>query len=439
MKYIKIILLIFCILFISIFCTSCEKQKLYIQNKSSYADTNHIYAEIEELPNNIQCILNNWKIIVSDSPPYECPSMAVGATFYDYHTIWISPLASKETLFHEVGHAFDYHCGWLSQQDEFQELYKEYWNKYQLQNNQKESHAKSTASEYFASCFTDYIMDSKNMNNTANKMFLYFSNHIDSASYLIELGDIGKLWAKKENVRYTKLKDHALHLDENAFININNYTENYSYSWAEEPVQEVIEKVLNICNNDHLQDGTITLIQSYKWIEKDYQELISWYSMYFGDETLDVIDVTSNQDTTIVLHVAKIQEAEKKRQESLKNVETILSTMHEGNEKEKLIQIAEYIKENKSYAHFAESSFDAFWYEQYAGSYTCAMIFKQFADRLGIKNDIVYNVSAHDQVLKVYNRVYIDEQIYYYNVLIDMVHSPNLDIIVYYENNWRWE
>ena len=223
---------------------------------------------------------------------------------------------------------------------------------------------------------------------------------------------------------YTSLDDHVVNVTDNSFININNYSFTSNYSYLPSHVQVVIEKVIN---SNSEQDEFVE--QDLSWTKYDYTSLLSWLAMYYCDENIEAIELVNNVGTTqLIIKHSLLKEANNKRLSILNDVETILSQLKEGSDVEKLIQISKYVTENmQSDATLSELT----------NNINVCMIFKQFADRLGIQNDIIYTMNRHVQVSNVYNRVFIDGVPYYYNLTINMVHSHNINVIAYYEYDWK--
>lgn len=423
-------LLIF-ILLITLLLCSCNHKDYNV-----YAMENSLVQAKEKLPSNVQKMLEKWSIVIDDTPPYDCLEAADGATFYERHVIWIKTTAdTTQLLFHETGHAVDHHVGYVSRSEEFVNLYKTYWNVYETPSNQDKKHMICDQSEFFASTFADTFLYTEYMQEKYPDIYEYFMDIVFNKWSSLEVGTIGQLWNNCSiTYEYTTLADHRINVSEKPLININAYLFESDFSYLDSHIQEVVAKIIS-SNSEENEIFT----QNVTWTKNDYDHLNSWIAMYFGDESLDFVDVSSGINTTkITIKHSLIAIADENREKSLTRVEKILSELKDGTDKEKLIQISEYLIARKNYAHFADSSFNAFWDEKYSGSTSMAMVFKQFADRLGVKNDIVYTVTQFGEVSKVYNRVYIDGVPYYYNLMLNMVHSPNLDVIVYYENNWNF-
>ena len=381
--------------------------------------------KIAVLPHNIRTMLKNWNIVVAKTSPFACPAIAAGATFYKTRTIWIGSENAEEVFLHEAGHAVDYHCGYVSKSQDFIDVYKKYWNKYTPFGNQEAKHSVCETSEFFAATFADYLLNTDYIANNYVEILNYFDALIYDKWPSFEIGDLARLWMRDyTTLTYTSLDDHVIDVTKNPFININNYSFASDYSYLPLHVQVVIEKVIN---SNFEQDEFVE--QDLSWTKYDYTSLLSWLAMYYCDDNFEAIELVNNVDTTqLVIKHSLLKEANNKRLSILSDAETILSQLKDGSDVDKLIQISKYLTENMQP--------DATLSELTNNINVC-MIFKQFADRLGIQNDIVYTMNRHVQVSKVYNRVFMNGVPYYYNLTINMVHSPNIDVIAYYEYDWK--
>ncbi len=88
---------------------------------------------------------------------------------------------AKSNLIHELGHAYDYHSGWLSKQSEFLSVYKAEKNKFMKTNYYKYPMAKiksniNSSTEYFASTFDTYVRSPKDLKKKCPKTYKYFEN-----------------------------------------------------------------------------------------------------------------------------------------------------------------------------------------------------------------------------------------------------------------------
>ena len=160
--------------------------------------------------------------------------------------------------------------------------------------------------------------------------------------------------------------------------------------------------------------------------------------MYYGDEDLDPIDVNviNGSRTEVVIKHDIVIAAEALRVNSMKNVEDVLKTIHEGTQTEILIQISNYIIDNSTYVLQHSTSFYSFWGNNEGDCVMYSMIFKQFVDRLGYENDIV-SVVYSDGSGHVYNRVLIDGQYRYYDLTNKIVDANQIDRTGYHINTWK--
>jgi hypothetical protein len=186
-----------------------------------------------------------------------------------------------------------------------------------------------------------------------------------------------------------------------------------------------------------IADGYI-LEFNYPWSFSQYEELLSFTALYFGDEFIDPIDVNVvNQKTTrVILNKEVILKAEAVRLESLKKVEETLSTFKQGTEQEIMIQAAYYIVSNSKYKLEDYSKFDSFWEKTKGDCVMYTMIFHQFATRIGVKSEVVH-ISNNLGEGHVYNKLtFTDGSVYYYDLSENIVQSGQLDKTNFVLNRW---
>ena len=88
---------------------------------------------------------------------------------------------AKSNLIHELGHAYDYQNGWLSDSAEFISIFKAEKNKFKKTGYFKYPMAKINANintpvEYFASSFDTYVRAPKDLKKRCPKTYRFFEN-----------------------------------------------------------------------------------------------------------------------------------------------------------------------------------------------------------------------------------------------------------------------
>lgn len=137
-----------------------------------------------QMPAEVKSIIrDNWIILVSDSYPYLDPTkpstMALGATYDKYDTIWLGPFFNENVFAHECGHAIDQYFGLLSFSNKFKSIYDEYSSIYlEFGRSSIDKHSTSSSSEFFAALFAEYIIYPEYMRETYPEIYNYFSEII---------------------------------------------------------------------------------------------------------------------------------------------------------------------------------------------------------------------------------------------------------------------
>ncbi len=93
---------------------------------------------------------------------------------------------AKCTLIHELGHAYDYNMGWISNNKDFKNIYKKEKNKFKKTSYYKYPMGKiisniNNVEEYFASAFTVYVRAPKDLKKYCPKTYNYFKNEFKKA------------------------------------------------------------------------------------------------------------------------------------------------------------------------------------------------------------------------------------------------------------------
>ena len=177
---------------------------------------------------------------------------------------------------------------------------------------------------------------------------------------------------------------------------------------------------------------------NFRWSDLEVRELRSFVGMYFGTEhNLPIIIQRSENTTYIHINYEELIEAEQNRLRSLQQVEKVLSTFNEGSDTDVLIQASSYITMHSIYRLESSTTFDSFWTKHNGDCVMYAFIFKQFADRLGLENDIIF-VLPSPNTGHVYNRVLIDGEYKYYDLTNGIIDSESIYEMAYYVNIWSY-
>ena len=444
-----------------------SESDIFIDDEQYLEDSTAIIESVyEKMPKHIADIIKNeWSIVVSLDEPIKTDSqiVAAGVTYSNVSVIWLSRYFDETVLSHEIGHAIDSYLGNPSLTSDFNSLYNKYWNSYLEYGSERiNKHSTSDSSEFFAALFADYIVYPDYLKENAPEAHAYFDNLL---IHDWRFSDTGKYFSicMSANQRFQFLFDEVfsslkLHLtstvttkkvdvSNNELINLDDYTENYDVSWMSKTPREVVEVMMDLGRNPDkypkephrvLKSEGYVIEYDFAWPIAYYQEVLSFATMYYGDEDLDPIDVNviNGSRTEVVIKHDIVIAAEALRVNSMKNVEDVLKTIHEGTQTEILIQISNYIIDNSTYVLQHSTSFYSFWGNNEGDCVMYSMIFKQFVDRLGYENDIV-SVVYSDGSGHVYNRVLIDGQYRYYDLTNKIVDANQIDRTGYHINTWK--
>lgn len=417
----------------------------------------------DKLPEHLLNIIkNNWVILVSEKEPIkiETAILPAGCTYSKERVIWLMDGFNEETLCHEIGHALDISLGTKSESKGFYCFYGKYWNVYKEFNNVAiDKHSTSTSDEFFASLFTDYILHYDYLNEHCPDVVIYFDNLFKNDWSISGFGEYCHFLEGLSNRFHCLFGEFKFHkkiyyvinevesnVKNNSLINVNDYSPTINYTWPASYSEEVIEIILDITKDPDKYDvkkygsseGYI-LDYDFPWDRSYYDEILSFTTIYFGDESFDPVDVyiINNKETKLVIKKDVILNAEKDRQLSLEKVEETLSTIHTGTETEILIQISDFIINKMDYKIIDNASSNDFWEGKSGDCVSYAMMFKQFCDRLGIPCDIIYVRNALD-VGHVYNRVTLSDGTFrYYDLSNKIVDSKQLHDSGYHINSWK--
>ena len=437
----------------------------FIEDETEIANIKPVMNNVyESMPTHIRTLIQkDWHFVISVDEPFNCCTnvRAAGITYYEYSVIWLTTGFDERVMAHECGHAIDKHLGNISGAKEFISIYNSSWNTYrEFDTDNVDKHSTSSFAEFFAATFADYILHPDYMKEQSPELYTYFNTLLTNDW---RFTDGGKFWnayfeynKKIINLIPNAIKDISMRAEanisnknidvsNNELINLDNYQTQIDTSWLSDDARMITEIMLDLIQNPDkypnekrgFSEGYVVHFD-YAWSIYNYEEVLSFASMYFGDESIDPIDVnvTNGVTTDVVIKHDVVLAGEQNRLKYLNNVEEAIKTLHSGTDTEILIQISKYIVDNTSYKVEKSSSFASFWDNKSGDCVMYAMTFKQFADRLGFDNDIVSTVSE-DGVGHVYNRVLINGQYRYYDLTNKLVDAPYIDTAGYHINIWK--
>lgn len=182
---------------------TCVINNFYINEDSSVDDVKMLNEFVETLPTVfIREFRNNWRVIIGDHIPLyidEYDNIAIGGyTDWNSRIIFIKKQTNyTDTLdifVHELGHCFDFEYGSVSYSDLFGDIYELYKNDFSEQyTNSPDGYSTSSTTEFFATCFKEYMLYPKYLKTVAPKAYSfvdYFYKDIQDLKY-IYIYDLG--------------------------------------------------------------------------------------------------------------------------------------------------------------------------------------------------------------------------------------------------------
>lgn len=405
-----------------------------------------IKSVYDKMPNHIHKIFDDWIIIVADEEISNKQSLSnsLGVTYIDKHKIWVQTGFDDRIFAHECGHAIDLYFGDVSNSIEFQKIYDLYHNKYIEYNlTAINDYSVSANDEYFSALFVDYLLHPDYFYDNCSEGYNFFAKLLKDDMSFSFIGDVYYIALrnmkiikdatpnifKTSNIKF-KTNIAKFSTRQNDYINPDQYQSITSKEKFTAELQMIIDKLLDISSNPYKYESyksTGYIFEFDRFMSKEEYNQIVWFTQYyFGDENLDLVDfsIENGVTTKVYLKVKAIIEAEKYRAQYDNEVENILRSIKDGSDTEKMIQISKYILDNSSYVLEQKSTYNSFYINQKGDCVMYAMIFKQFANRLGIENDIVRIPDEHH----VYNRIRLEDGSYrYYDLTNGIVDSSQFD------------
>lgn len=165
MKKSTIALILFPVVYWYLIFKSTIPGRIMMYDKETYEEGNvyeAVWAVYSKLPHKVKEMLqdNNYRIHVVDSIQNN-PNIT-GITYYGPRIIEIKNdmFYVSRTMYHECGHVLDneLHIKYISETEEFKKIYEEEKDYFVVDNNY--DYFISTESEYFASAFAEYMINS---------------------------------------------------------------------------------------------------------------------------------------------------------------------------------------------------------------------------------------------------------------------------------------
>jgi hypothetical protein len=356
-----------------------------------------------------------------------------------------------------------FYLGDICNSSEFKDMYLSNWDKYIESNkNVIDSYCISSSSEYFAEIFSEYICAGEYLKENFYEGYQHF-NHLANepwryskiiGKYYGIVTRMGRVVKEKAEVLYNKpaffikktINNHSV--SDNPYINIDDYDYLSHHKFQHEESEEIYIHVMDILTNPNQYEDQISYEFDYEVDFSVYQEINGFFKIYFMDDRNDIVNFSVNLineeqgfTTTIYIDKQHLLQLEETRFKYLMQVEQVLSSkIREGSDREKLIQISTYMIEKCQYGLIlSDACAERFWNAGCGNDIVFAMVFKQFANRLGMQCDII--LSPMDNGLNhVFNKVTLsDGSVYYYDLVRhdeNKIDVQTYDLILFTENQF---
>lgn len=429
-------------------------------------------AVLQRLPEKIsEKIERNWMLIFTEGLPREIESDQIlpascTSGICDYHVdvkkrvAWIFPSDKqlfKESLAYAVGAILSHELGNVSGNNKSIELHKTYRGVY-VEADHKNVNAYNTTSykTFFELITKEYICFPEYLKENCAEAYDYIENLLYERGFLpfrkayrnaISIKNIIKQYYSYENP--VKLLENV---QENELIDLNNYPKTINYSGLGEDARFLAENLVMAMSNpyeyeqnEHVytRNGNVIVKRLCDDPDEVYDELCYFYRMYWGDLSLNLARIVNNpaDDPRLLglsVSLDRIDGLKQKKDKYDKMMETALEGMYEGSETQKLLQIYAYIADNCEYNLDAPPNIGTFWDNGQGKCSTYAIVFKRFAERIGIHCDYVCGYTL-DGVPHAWNRVMLSDGTYkYYDVTNEYYYAAiNADFLSYPQSEIR--
>lgn len=183
----------------------CVINNFYASENSSVCDVEILNELIETLPPVfISEFRNNWRVIIEDyiPPLVGYPNNVIIGGYTDWNSRSI--LVRKQTnltdtldiFIHELGHCFDFEYGSVSYSDLFGDIYDLYKDDFNEQyTNSPDGYSTSSATEFFATCFKEYLLYPEHLKAVAPKAYNFVDDFYKDVQkikyiYIYDLGAV---------------------------------------------------------------------------------------------------------------------------------------------------------------------------------------------------------------------------------------------------------
>lgn len=393
---------------------------------------------INKLPEEIaEMIKEEWYIVIADKDPLRSTDSRyiAGAAHARGKIIWLTPDCSEHTLAHEIGHALAFTEN-HDMSSEFCALHARSLDTFlEFKDEKFEAYDTTTPTEFFAYLFDQYICEPERLENNLNEGYRYISTlatnykktfvgtlfgpitkFYNTVAYKTKgLFVIGRTSFSTANIE-NEVKDQPL-------IDVSKYSSVESFAGLNETERDMVRRILDVIENSdnyetktYFKRSAIVIKCDYYVTYEAYNKIAACVDFYYGQETSDVFDVSSDKKenrSTLYIFTDTAARLKQERQVYIEKIEGVISTLHEGTETQKLLQISKYIAENCEYEIKDKTSVNDFFESKTGDCVTYAMVFRMFCERLGIQCDIVCGITSMGDG-HAWNRVLLSDGTYRY-------------------------
>ena len=458
MATLLVVVIYLAILALLLICVSVASESIdaFISHKRiekyySSTDDNYIFVDskdrevpafvtgaFDKLPKEISdMIKKDWYIVISEKDPMNIVDShyVAGATYYRAKMIWLIPDFTEHHLLHEIGHAFADTRNY-DKSSEFCALHSRSLDTYlEINDECYDTYSASTPVEFFAFLFDQYFTEPENLKSNLVEGYCYVSDLAGGykktfmgtlSSHLVKIYN-GITYKTKGILNIGRGSIGAFAVENEVknqpYINIENYTFVESFAGLNEAEREMVYQVLDIIEHPenyqtqiHFKRTAIAKEYDFFINGTTYNKIAACVDFYYGRETSNVFDITadhSNNCASLYVYTDTAEQLKKDRHIYIEKIEEVISTLHEGTETQKLLQICKYITDNCEYKIKETTSCKDFFETKTGDCVTYAMVFRLFCERLGIQCDVYFG-SNLTNANHVWNRVKLSDGSYRY-------------------------
>lgn len=224
---------------------------------------------------------------------------------------------------------------------------------------------------------------------------------------------------------------------DNEFVDCKNDIPNPKYSLE---AMKFIKDIEYVFENIDSFENTSTYYRAknricfsqdiYGDVSTIYKEVASFCKFYLLDSTISIKRVVYNDSNklTIFINEEELQKSLKNRSIYNQKASNVLNYIYDGRESEIMDQISIFVINHSTYNINSTNSVGDFWNNNSGKCLTFALVFKQFADLVGIQNDIIigYIDENDSNVRHAWNRITTSDGKYlYYDITRNILHREN--------------